>query len=646
MEGAGAVALANAALEACADADAVLLSSDAVVPTAWLERLRDAAGSDSIVATASALGPGRGPLSIGPGALPIDPRHLERVAAEVGSRASRARPRTATADGRCVWISRAALELEGKLDEGFESLRAALIDLSQRCALRGFANVAADDVIVGSASPEADTGTEQLAAGRDGALLQERYPYLLPALEPETWQPLQRSLASARRALGPLRVTIDARIVRGSFSGAHAQTLEVIETLARLPDVRVRVVLDPAIGPDALAALDRLPGVERVAAGDVSAATERDDVAHRPYQVTSPEDLDLLSQLGERLVITHLDLIAFHNPGYFDTHDSWLAHRRVTRQGLAMADRVVFLSEHAARDAIREGLVERGRARVVPMAVSRDRHTPGGRRPEGVPDRPFLLCLGNDFRHKNRLFAIKLLAELQGRAWDGDLVLAGARVEHGSSRSEEASYLSSRPGLAATVHDLPAVDEAEKAWLYANAAAVAYPTVLEGFGLIPFEAASAGTPCIFARQASLAELLPPEAASIVPWDAAESAERALPLLLDAEARRRHLELVAEAGRALGDWQSIGRELLAVYEETAGLPSREASSLAAEATRQESKLEAWNLLERGLTPRARTGLLALAQRRRLRRPLSWLLAGLYRVAGRAGRGDADGRGGRR
>ena len=39
-----------------------------------------------------------------------------------------------------------------------------------------------------------------------------------------------------------------------------------------------------------------------------------------------------------------------------------------------------------------------------------------------------------------------------------------------------------------------------------------YPTVQEGFGLVPFEAARAGVPCLFAAQTSLAEVLPREAA--------------------------------------------------------------------------------------------------------------------------------------
>src|SRR5439155_5066365 len=135
--------------------------------------------------------------------------------------------------------------------------------------------------------------------------------------------PLLRSVSLARRALRKLTVTVDARIVRGSFSGAHAQTLQLIEMLHRMERVDVRVLLDPAIGQEALATLDRLPQVQRVFAGDEEAQAKRTDIVHRPYQVSSAEDLELLPKLGERLVVNQLDLIAFHNPGYFPSFQAW-----------------------------------------------------------------------------------------------------------------------------------------------------------------------------------------------------------------------------------------------------------------------------------------------------------------------------------
>ena len=75
---------------------------------------------------------------------------------------------------------------------------------------------------------------------------------------------------------------------------------------------------------------------------------------------------------------------------------------------------------------------------------------PGGS--SALGERPMLLCLGTDFRHKNRVFALRLLEALRdGHGWDGTLVLAGPRVSAGSSAGEEAAYLATRPELAERV---------------------------------------------------------------------------------------------------------------------------------------------------------------------------------------------------
>jgi glycosyltransferase involved in cell wall biosynthesis len=643
----GPISLANAALDACGEADAVLLSSHAVVFDGWFERLRDAGRSDTTVGTASALGNNAGLLSVGEPHEPLPANaSLERLSLEIAQRSPRARPRTPAADGHCIWISRSALELAGPLDTAFASLRAAVIDFSQRSLLQGLVNVAADDVFVASVMPGLSAHGGPLAIGDDRPLLVRRYPYLPGALEAGTpLLPLLRSTSVARSLLRRLSVTIDARIVRGSFSGAQAETLELIEMLDSSDAADVRVLLDPAINRDALAVLDRMPRVQRLYIGDVGPDVERTAVVHRPYQVSSVGDLELLPQLGERIVITHLDLIAFHNPGYFASFEGWQQYRRVTRQSLAMADRVIFLSEHAVNDAIREGVVDRDRTLVMPMAVNRRPATvPEARRPREAPDGRFLLCIGNDFRHKNRLFALKLLTELRALGWDGRLVLAGTHVEHGSSRGDEAAYIAVHPELADAVVELPAVAEAEKQWLYARAAAVVYATTYEGFGLIPFEAARAGTLCLYAPQASLAETLPPEAAAIVQWDAVASAENALALLRDEAERRRHVELVSEAAARMEDWDSFQSMLLEVYEQAARAPFREAAALAAEAQIREGELARWIGLEENmgalvgpdayLPQDVQRALLAVATRKRLRRPLFALLRLLYRIGYRA------------
>ena len=180
--------------------------------------------------------------------------------------------------------------------------------------------------------------------------------------------PLARSLAAARLAISELSVTLDGSCLGPTLTGTQVLALELAGELARRDDVRLRVTVPRSIGATASAMLDAL-GVERMWHDEVDDDTVPTDVVHRPYQVTTPQDLLLLGRLGRRVVLTQQDSIAYHNPAYFDDHAEFRGYRELTRLGLAFADRVVFSSPHALRDARCEDLVDDERARLVPLGI-------------------------------------------------------------------------------------------------------------------------------------------------------------------------------------------------------------------------------------------------------------------------------------
>ena len=294
---------------------------------------------------------------------------------------------------------------------------------------------------------------------------------------------------------------------------------------------------------------------------------------HRPFQVSVPSDLTVLAGLGERLVITHHDLIGYHNPAYFPDRDAWLGYRELTATGLALADHVVFDSAHVREDALAEGLLEPARGSVVHLGVDHAvLPAPAARRPDGLTAvEPFLLCLGTDLLHKNRLFALRLLYELRVRGgWAGGLVLAGPSVSQGSSRAHERRFLAEHPELSPAIADCGPVTEPEKRWLLEHAALVVYPTVQEGFGLLPFEAARHGTPCLWAAGSALSETLPESLARIVPWDAGASAAPARELIEDEAARSAQIEAIRSVAGELR-WEQTATALLALYRRTCEAP---------------------------------------------------------------------------
>jgi glycosyltransferase involved in cell wall biosynthesis len=391
-----------------------------------------------------------------------------------------------------------------------------------------------------------------------------------------------------------LTVTIDARALDGTRMGTQVHVLELVRALANTERLHLRVLVrGEEIDRETLALLHVLPNAEILDAREIAPDTPKSAVFHRPVQAFSHEDVALACDLGERIVLSQLDLIAYDNPSYFPDALAYADYRRASRHGMSAAERVVVFSEHTRAQMLAENLVEDERIRVVPPGLDHD-STAEPRRPAGLEqsvEGGFLLCLGADYTHKNRVFALRLLAELQARhGWRGKLVFAGAHVAHGSSRASERELLDVHPVLRASVSDLGSVDEAEKAWLTSEATAVVYPSLHEGFGLVPFESGQLSVPCLFAARSSLAEGPIAQAATLLPEDPVRSAAAAYPLLVDPDARAAHVHALAEAAHGL-TWERAATAMIAIYRETVRAPVRVAATLSRDAVARERELAA-------------------------------------------------------
>jgi glycosyltransferase involved in cell wall biosynthesis len=573
----GEVGAINAAIHASAPADLVLVAAGVYVTDGWLGGLRSAATSDSTVASST-------PLSLGPGGVepfdgterrrnvgeseagrldkavqpwPLTPDAIDEAAARVAARALHHYPRVVATGPGCTYLRRAALELGGHLDESCAAAD-AFADWAKRLVALGMVHVLADGVLVRGRSRQSSADevsgysiSETMANDERGSL--------------------RGTMKWTQVVLQKLSVTIDARSLTAVSGGTQSYVTDLILALARRDDVCVRALVPPDLSEHAAEVFGRAQALELLSYDQATKSPRLTDVVHRPQQVFTPEDMGLLRMVGERVVVGHQDLIAYHNYSYHRDLDAWRMYRRITRLALAGADQTIFFSEHAREDALAEGLVPRTRAHVV--GIGAERLMPEGVAevpPEGIEsDDPFLLCLGADYAHKNRPFAIELLVALRDLGWEGQLVFAGAHVPYGSSRRREQELLRQNPGLTPAIVDLGSIDDRNRAWLYSHARALVYPTLYEGFGLIPVEAARAGLPCLFAAQASLAELAG-DAATLTPWDAKASAVAVLPVLGHGVGRNDHL--VRLRALSLPTWDEVAKQLLAVYERAVADPS--------------------------------------------------------------------------
>ncbi len=598
----GSAKAVNEALDHFAPADVVLLLEPCEVGEGWLERLGQAARADTNTATASALATAGTALSLSD--RDESPRPLEQAERSLSRETLRLRPRLGEIVGPCVYVRREALELVGPLDGGLDLRSALEVDFAHRCRSWGLSHVAADDVVV-----------EPLGAAPSGHVGgPSPRPPEQPEPEAETGT-LARALEAARRPRSRLSVTLDGRALGSTLTGTQRHILELAIALAGTDALRMRVLVGPDTSASVVEQLRSLPHTEVLATEEIDSDTPRSGVFHRPQQVFGVGDMRFALRLGERLVVNQLDLIAYRNPAYHPDATSWLRYRRVGRQALASADRVVVFSEHTRRELLSDELVDDDRVRLIPPGLDHrsrvyerapdaelrapdtdpgapdgDRGTAPAPAPAHVPeDTPFMLCLGTDFRHKNRVFALRLLDQLrEHHGWDGRLVLAGTHVPYGSSRELEDELLAERPELREAVLELGSIDEQEKAWLMQRAAAVVYPSVYEGFGLVPLEAALSGVPCVFAPQSSLAEVLPAEAAAIVPWDPRASAARAYELLENPLTRTRQVEALSAVAEGFR-WEQAAEATVEVYREALVAPVREAAALSRDEVVREHEL---------------------------------------------------------
>ncbi len=585
----GFVGTVNLAFEACSPRDVIILNSDVVVPAGWLERLRAAAYYRSHIATATPLTNHGTIVSVPnrnhPTSELLPGWSLAQVDARIQEKSLQLRPIIPTAIGHCVYFKRLALDAVGYFDESFAPGYGEEVDFSQRAVMQGFIHVLADDLFVYHKGSRSFAGDELARKRKEQVqqaheeLLRQRYPWFHPwkdQVRTDARGPLAIALERARAALLGYRIAIDATCIGGPTTGTQVLTLELIRALAKRygNQVHLTVIVRDNVLDDQLTEI--VPLVSEVISLSQLQKCEPCyfDLVHRPFQIRERDDWWFLQHVARRCVISQLDFIAFANPSYIRDYTAWSNYRHLTQLVLEEADGVAFISTAVADDANQYGC-QIPPERSCVMYSGTDHITLTVTTPtSGIEDgRPFILVLGTDFRHKNRLFILKLAQTLiQGYNWVGNIVFAGPKVAWGGSAKEELDFLSAHPELQSRIHYLGAVSEAEKNGLMARADLVLYPSTCEGFGLVPFEAAALGTPTLTTRLTSMGEVLGLDVMYLDTLDPELGAAAVWALLSDPELAQR--QVAAIQSRALEfTWDKVAERVWQFYETVLALPPR-------------------------------------------------------------------------
>ncbi len=219
---------------------------------------------------------------------------------------------------------------------------------------------------------------------------------------------------------------------------------------------------------------------------------------------------------------------------------SWKAqmwHRFINLPKLIhRADKLIAVSDFTKQTLIKELKVPSEKISVAKLGVDHERfhqnlEVPYLRSIRNRYDLPgkFILFLGTLEPRKNISRLIQAFEQLSG---DSHLVIAGKL----GWRYDEIFELIKRSPKQKLIHYLGYVSEEDKPGLLKLASVFAWPSLYEGFGLPPLEAAAVGTPVVTSSVTSLPEVMAESAMLVNPYNI-EEITHALEVLLGEETVR-------------------------------------------------------------------------------------------------------------
>lgn len=243
-------------------------------------------------------------------------------------------------------------------------------------------------------------------------------------------------------------------------------------------------------------------------------------VAHRWWARSSRPRVDRWLGRPDLVHGTNYVVPPTHCPRLVSVYDCWfLAHPELAAGDVARAGAVlrrsiadgahVVTSSDATTSQVRD-LLDTDRVTTVhlgppsPVPHHDRATTPTPTRLAPLEARRFALALGTTERRKNLPVLVRSFGRLAAELDDVRLVIAGGPGD------DEVAITTAVEALPASarerVHRLGRVDDGERRWLLGRAAALAYPSLDEGFGFPVLEAQQVGVPVVTTPVGSIPEV--------------------------------------------------------------------------------------------------------------------------------------------
>jgi glycosyltransferase involved in cell wall biosynthesis len=265
-----------------------------------------------------------------------------------------------------------------------------------------------------------------------------------------------------------------------------------------------------------------------------------------------------------RRVLTLHDLMFMRVPELLPLPNR-LAARVLTGGAARRAHRVLAISQATRDDAVSLLGLDAGRIDVVPLGLGTRAVAPAdpetARRELGLDDRPYVLSPGLALPHKNLARLIAALALIPAERRPQLVLTAGGDTG-------ELARQAQQHGVGDDVRVVGWLSPALLEAAYAGAACMAFPSLVEGFGLPILESMARGVPVACSDIPVMREVSGDLAAFFDPLDPSSIA-RTLEQLLGDENEQGRLRDGGRAHAARFTWGATAEGTLRCYERTVG-----------------------------------------------------------------------------
>ena len=274
------------------------------------------------------------------------------------------------------------------------------------------------------------------------------------------------------------------------------------------------------------------------------------DIVHETYYLGRK-----LAPSKSKTIVTVYDMIHEKFPQFFPSNDKT---RQIKKTAVNRADHVICISENTRADLINLLQVPREKTSVTHLAytASKEKAEPL----ERLRGRPYIAYVGVRIGYKNFIGLIRAFGVSTFLRGHFSIVCFGGGALTREER-EEITRAKLKPDQVIMMNGTDQLLES----VYRGAAAFAYPSLYEGFGLPPLEAMSAECPVVCSRTSSLPEVCGDAAEYFDPAQP-ESIATSIERAVASNGRRKELVALGLLQIRKFSWDQCAGQTAAIYGE--------------------------------------------------------------------------------